>query len=63
MKAKMTSPIDLAIKTEQLVTDIEHLKAQYPELVDDAANEAEWLSRITADLKRKALNNTQGADK
>ena len=45
------TPIDQATQTEQLAADIERLKVQYPELVDDVANEAEWLGRITAGTK------------
>lgn len=32
---------------KQLAADIERLKAQYPELVNDVANEDEWLERLT----------------
>lgn len=46
------TPIDQAEQAEQLAADIDRLKAQYPELLNDVANEAEWLERITAGIKQ-----------
>jgi alkylhydroperoxidase/carboxymuconolactone decarboxylase family protein YurZ len=41
------TPIDQATKAEQLAADLERLKPQYPELVNDVANKDEWLERLT----------------